>query len=441
MNQFTFEGKQKSTLLGFALVGLVCLILSFFMDEADQHHMRFWSTLLLNTVYFTGISFIALFVLAAFTTAWAGWYVNFKRVWEAYSLFLIVGLVFLCIIILGVWFHWHHLYHWAVEGIDDPTNPNYDRIIAGKSGFLNKWWYTLGTIGFVGIWYLFAKKMRSISVAEDSAGFDSAYSHHRSYKKWAATLLPIAAFSSAAMIWQWVMSIDSHWYSTMFAWYSTASWFVGMIALTIMMLLYLKGKGYFESVTDEHIHDLGKYLFAFSIFWTYLWFSQFMLIWYANNGEETVYFHLRRNDYTVLFFANLVINFLIPFLVLMRNDTKRKYGTLWFVAIVTFFGHWLDFFQMIKPGAYAAVNGLHGAAADHGAGHDMEHTADGFGIMEHADHAAGFVSGYTLPGFLDLGVFIGFTALFIYVAFYHLSKASLQPKNDPYLEEALHHHV
>lgn len=433
MNQFTFEGKQKSVLLSFIAVGFLCLILSFFMDSTD-HHMRFWSNLLHNTVFFTGMSFIALFVLAAFTTAYAGWYVNFKRVWEAYSQFLIIGLGFMLIIIVGVWTHWHHLYHWAVDGVADPNSPNYDRIIAGKSGFLNKWWYTLGTIIIVGVWYFFAKKLRDISVAEDTEGGDAGFSYHRRYRFWAAMVLPIGAFSSAAMIWQWVMSIDSHWYSTMFAWYSSASWFVGMLAMTIMMLLYLKGKGYFESVTDEHLHDLGKYLFAFSIFWTYLWFSQFMLIWYANNGEETVYFFLRRENYPVLFFANLIINFAIPFLVLMRNSTKRKYGTLWFVAIVTFFGHWMDFFLMVKPGAYEAVSGHHGAEAGHGA--EAAH-----GAAEHAEHAAGFVNGFTLPGFLELGIFLGFTALFIYMAFHHLSKASLKPKNDPYLAESLHHHV
>ncbi len=437
MNQFTFEGKQKTTLIGFMILGLVCLGLSFVFDET-AHHMRFWSNFLHNTVYFTGIAFISLFVIAAFTTAYAGWFTVLKRIWEAYSLFLLVGLLFLLVIIAGVWGHFHHLYHWAADGIADPTSPNYDRILAGKSGFLNKYWYAIGTILTVGVWYYFAKKLRSLSLSEDNyEGND--YAVHRRIKVFAAAFLPIAAFSSAAMIWQWVMSIDSHWYSTMFAWYSTASWFVGAISLTILTIIYLKSKGYYQNITDEHLHDLGKYLFAFSIFWTYLWFSQYMLIWYSNNGEETVYFQHRQNVYPVLFYGNLVINFALPFLILMRNSTKRKFGTLTFVSLLCFFGHWWDYFYMIKPGAL--INAEH--AAGHGAHEAVEQSgAHGSEVAHHAaEHASNFVAGFTIPGLLELGIFLGFTALFLYMAFSQLAKAALEPVNDPYYAESLHHHV
>ena len=106
-----------------------------------------------------------------------------------------------------------------------------------------------------------------------------------------------------------------------------------------------------EYVNREHLHDLGKFLFGISVFWTYLWFDQFMLIWYANNGEETIYFFERMEHYPVLFWGNLLMNFIAPFFILMRNDTKRKFGTLFFAAAIVFFGHWWDFFYMIKPGA------------------------------------------------------------------------------------------
>jgi hypothetical protein len=252
---------------------------------------------------------------------------------------------------------------------------------------------------------------------------------------YAAVLLPIFGFSSAAMIWQWVMSVDAHWYSTLFAWYSTASAFVSMIAITILTLIYLKSNGYYENVTQHHIHDLGKFLFAISVFWTYLWFSQFMLIWYANIGEETIYFKERYNNYPILFFANLGINFLVPFLILMRNDTKRKVGSVSFVAIIVLLGHWVDYFLMIKPGAlitasHAAAGADHGAAA-HGA--EAGHHA--------AEHASTFVEGFTIPGLLELGTFVGFFGLFMFVSLTVLAKAALTPKNDPYLEESVHHHV
>lgn len=417
MNQFTFEGKQKRFFLVMMAIGLVCMIASFFMDSGVPHHTRFWTNFLHNSVFFTGIAFISLFVIAAFITAWAGWYTIFKRIWEAYAQFLIIGLILMLVLAAGIWGHMHHLYHWADEEVVAG-----DILLQGKAAFLNKYFYTFGTLIIVGVWIFFARRLRMLSLAEDTSG-TADFAHHNKMKVYAAVFLPIAAFSSAAMIWLWTMSVEPHWYSTMYAWYSTASWFVAAIALTILTLLYLRGKGYFTQVTDEHMHDLGKYMFAFSIFWTYLWFSQYMLIWYSNNGEETVYFNLRRDEYPVLFYGNLIMNFGLPFLILMRNDTKRKFGTLTFVAALVLFGHWWDFFYMIKPGVYKEV--MH---AVHATG-------------EHADQAAGFVSGFTIPGFLELGTFIGFLGLFMYVAFNQLTKGSLNPENDPYYTESVHHHV
>ncbi len=213
------------------------------------------------------------------------------------------------------------------------------------------------------------------------------------------------------------MSVDAHWYSTLFGWYAGASWFVAMIALTIMIISYMKGKGYFAEVSNEHLHDLGKLLFAFSIFWTYLWFSQYMLIWYGNVGEETGYYKLRKDDYGILFYGNILINFLLPFFVLMRNDNKRKYGTLLLTSGAVFFGHWWDYFLMIKPGVIHTAHEVMGHS-DHGAGHDGEHAGEAaHSAAEHGSevaHAAGghaesvadaahgaseFLMGYNLPGF------------------------------------------
>ncbi len=424
MNQFTFEARQKTVLIGFMILGLLCLGISFFADGGVPFHTRFWTNYLHNTVFFTGIAFMSLFILSAFTTAWAGWYVNMKRVWEAFSSFMIPGLILLLVVIIGIWGHFHHLYHWT--DAEDVAN---DPILSGKSGFLNKTWYTLGTLIIVGLWIVFYQRIRSLSVAEDKEGkgLNDGFKHHKKIRIWSAAFLPIAGFSSAAVIWQWIMSLDAHWYSTLFAWYTGASWFVAAMALTIMLMIYLKGKGYFTNITADHFHDMGKFLFGFSIFWTYLWFSQFMLIWYGNVGEETVYFQERMQHYPFLFYANLGLNFVLPFFVLMRNDTKRKYGTMFTASLLVFIGHWLDFFLMIKPGArHTAMEAMH-HAGDH--------------AEEAAHHAVGFAMGFTIPGLLEIGTMLGFLAGFLYVAFYTLSKAKLAPTNDPYIEEAGHHHV
>lgn len=430
MNQFIFESKHKTVTLGMVAVGVICLILSYIMEPAaltatgvdgvvHNTHARFWTNFLHNSVFFTGIAFISFFVITASVTAYAGWYVAFKRLWEAFGSFMIVGLFLMLAIALANWFHLNHLYHWG----GDITG---DRILEHKSSFLNNYWYTFGTIIIVGVWYFFWMNLRRISLDEDQNG-TTEYTHHKKIRKWSAIFMPIAGFTSAAIIWQWVMSVDGHWYSTMFAWYATASWFVSAISLTILTMIWLKSKGYYTAITDEHMHDLGKFLFAFSIFWTYLWFSQYMLIWYANNGEETIYFRIRQDEFPILFYGNLVMNFALPFLILLRNDTKRKYGTLIFVSVLCLFGHWWDYFQMIKPGVMHTAQGYVNDAAgiSHGEG----------------GHAAGFVSGFTLPGLLELGVFVGFLGLFFYVILNTLSKAALVPKNDPYLGESFHHHI
>lgn len=429
MKQFTFEAKQKNFLIATMALGLVCLLLSYVMEpeqiSAAGVHARFWTNFLHNAVFFTGMAFMITFVIAAFTLAYAGWYVIFKRIWEAFSLFLVPGIIMMVIIGIAVYAHLNHLYHWS----DTEAVAN-DRVLSGKSSFLNKNWYLFGTIIIGGGYIFFAKKFRQISLEEDARGKEVAdFAFHRNLRKYAAVFLPIAAFTGPVMVWQWVMSVDAHWYSTLFAWYSMASWWLGACALTIMIIIYLKSKGYLEMVTKEHLHDLGKFMFAFSIFWTYCWFSQYMLIWYTNNGEETVYYFQRKKDFPVLFFGNLVINFVLPFLILMRNTTKRRYGTLLFTSALVFVGHWFDYFYMIKPGVLNTATEI------------LEHGHASEGAHEAATHGSSFVAGFTIPGLLELGTFLGFTAFFVYFVFNQLSKAAIVPQNDPYLDESLHHEV
>jgi hypothetical protein len=421
------------------------------------------------------------------------------------SQFMWVGIILMGVIVLGVWGHFHHLYHWNSTDLNltDPEAPHYDRILAGKKSFLNPIWFTVGTIGFLAIWYFWAKNLRQASVDQDTME-TSEFKYYRIQRKWAASFLPLGGFLSTVFLWQSVMSIDSHWYSTMFAWYSMVSMWLGAISMTVMLIIYLKSLGYLEYVTQNHLHDIGKFLFGISVFWTYLWFDQFMLIWYANNGEETIYFNERMTHYPVLFWGNLLLNFVTPFLILMRNDTKRKFGTMFFVALIVFFGHWWDYFYMIKPGARISAHeamelaeGKHGdshssvapakqeapaepakaeshdATAGHAADthaapadttanthsadagkHEDAHPVateataasggdhgDGHGADGHhaVDESKAFKLGYTLPGLEELGILIGFVCLFLFFFFNQLSKVSLVPLKDPFLEESLHH--
>jgi hypothetical protein len=210
------------------------------------------------------------------------------------------------------------------------------------------------------------------------------------------------AISSSTSAWDWLMSIDAHWFSTLYGWYVFSGLLVSTMAVIILILIFLKNQGFMQHVNKEHMHDLGKYLFAFSILWMYLWFSQYLLQWYGNIPEETVYFVERITHFKTLFFANLIINFVLPFLILMARNSKRMDLILGIAAVIIFMGHWLDYFLAIMPGI---------------AGEDAH------------------------IGFFEIGLTIGYAGLFLMVVFYMLTKASLVPVNHPYFKESLEYHT
>jgi len=201
-----------------------------------------------------------------------------------------------------------------------------------------------------------------------------------------------------------VMSIDPHWFSTMFGWYVFASWWVSGLALMTFLVARLKEKGYLSMVNSNHIHDLGKFVFAFSIFWTYIWFGQFLLIYYANIPEETVYFvqRLTTSPYSWIFYLNLVMNFFLPFLLFMTRDSKRHISIIKVVCPIVLVGHWFDFYLMINPGIMQNSGGV---------------------------------------GFMEIGMTLIYGAAFIYITLNSLSKMPLVAKNHPMMQESLHHHI
>jgi hypothetical protein len=226
---------------------------------------------------------------------------------------------------------------------------------------------------------------------------------------WSAIYIVFFALTVMSSIpWLWLMSIDAHWYSTMYSWYTFASTFVAGIALITLFVIFLKNNNYLELVNREHLQDLGKFMFAFSIFWTYLWFSQFMLIWYANIPEETVYFKPRaEGPYSGIFWMMLIMNFLAPLLILMRGGSKRNYTTMVFMCLLIIFGHWLDFYQMVFPSPMSDAKGQ------------------------------------TYVPFIlyDFGVALGFVGVIMFVTARALTKAPLLAKNHPFIKESIIHHV
>ena len=376
-------------------------------SKSDPHEQaRFWGSLMQNAVYFLLVTNAAMFFLCATTLAWGGWQMAFRRVTEAVSAVVPVIGVICGVILLAICFgNNHEIYHWTVN------KSELDNTLLYKSGFLNKEFFAVWTLITIAGWSLLGRKMRRLSRSVD----DKVLTREEGKKYiwnntvWAALFIVFFALTVMSSIpWLWLMSIDAHWFSTMYSWYTFASTFVAGVALITLFVVFLKNNNYLELTNQEHLHDLGKFMFAFSIFWTYLWFSQFMLIWYSNQPEETIYFinrignKVHTSPYKGIYWLMFLINFLAPLLILMTRGAKRNYTTITFMSLLILFGHWLDFYQMVFPGPSP-------------------------------DHA---------PTMLyDFGVGLGFVGLIMFVTGKALSKAPLLAKNHPFLKESIIHHT
>jgi Ni/Fe-hydrogenase subunit HybB-like protein len=372
-------------------------------SKSDPHaQARFWGSLLQNSVYFLLVVNAAMFFICATTLAWGGWQLSFRRVSEAVSACVpVVGTICGVILLIICFGGNHEIYHWT-----DTAHVETDSILNFKKGFLNKNFFTVVTVLTILLWSLLGWKMRKLSRSTDEKPLtvEEGKKYMWNNTVWAAIFIVVFALTVMSSIpWLWLMSIDAHWYSTMYSWYTFASSFVAGIALITLFVVYLKNNNYLELTNEEHLHDLGKFMFAFSIFWTYLWFSQFMLIWYANLPEETTYFKPRAQGmYSGVFWLMFIINFLAPLLILMTRGAKRNYATITFMSLLILFGHWLDFFQMVFPG------------------HQQEH----------------------VPMMLwDFGVALGFVGLIMFLTGNALSKAPLIAKNHPFIKESVIHHT
>jgi hypothetical protein len=405
---FTVPSRYRTWSLALIGVGVLSVIVGFFLyGTGDVHHKtRFWATLLHNSVYFLLICNASMFFICATTLAWGGWQIAFGRVMEAISAAVPVIGILALVVLLSIAFgghHMTHIYHWT-----DTEAVASDSILHGKSGFLNLKFFTIWTVLTIGFWSVLGFKMRKLSRELDNRPAGTIEEGRKYIWKntvWAAIF--IVWFSLTVMSvtpWLWLMSIDAHWYSTMYSWYSFSSTFVAGLSLIALFIIYMKNQGYLEYVTDEHLHDVGKFMFAFSVFWTYLWFSQYMLIWYANIPEETVYFKSRTEGgpYSGIFWLTLIINFVAPLLLLMRRGSKRNYTMMTFMAVLIIVGHWLDFYQMI----FASV------------------------AKEHVE-----------LNLFDLGVAAGFVGTIMLVAGNVLSKNALVARNHPFLKESIIHHT
>ena len=363
-----------------------------------QMQNRPWSAFYVAAIFFLLLTLGVLAFYAIQIASQAGWSPVIFRVMEGITAYLLPGSIIFFILLVAAGMHWNHMFHWMDPEVVNPKSEHFDKLIYAKKGWLSVGRFLITAFIFLTGWNIYRHFSRKFSLAQDESNDDSNY---KKLFKASAAFLVFFIVSESIMSWDWIMSVDPHWYSTLFGWYVFASFFVSGITMITIVTIYLQSKGCLPEVNKSHIHDLAKFMFGISIFWTYLWFSQFMLIWYSNIPEEVTYFITRIRDYNLPFFGMLALNFIFPLLILMSADFKRLTWIIIGAGSVILFGHYIDFFNMIMPAT---------------------------------------VGDQWYIGASEIGSILFFAGLFIFIVFNALSKVSLNAKRYPLMEESKHFH-
>jgi hypothetical protein len=370
------------------LLGAVATIGGILVDSK-----RGWSSFLMNHFYFMSLAIGGLFITAIQHLTGAMWSAPIRRIAESFTAYL----PFVLVGFAGVAFGAHHIFEW--------THPEFvkgDAILEHKAGYLNLTFFIVRNVIAIFIWIFFAKKMVGNSVAQDD---DGNISHTNKNRVLAPIFLALFAITFTMSAFDLIMSLDPHWFSTMFGVYCFAGSFYSSLALTAIIAVLLRRAGYLTHIVNEnHLHDLGKFMFAFTVFWAYIAFCQFMLIWYANMPEETFYFMNRfKGNWAGFSVFLLAGKFLVPFFGLLTRQAKRSETRLLYVGFFMLIAQWIDLVWLVQPQVQP--------------------------------------EGYNFKGlWIDLGAFIGLGGVFVLFLTRFLSRNSVVAIRDPKLVEAVFHH-
>ncbi|MBG0861185.1 MAG: hypothetical protein IQL11_16935 [Bacteroidales bacterium] len=382
--QFIFSKQYRNILPILAAVSLVVFLLAVVLSGSGS--ARIWSNILLNNQFFLGISLGAAFFIAVHRVATSGWQTVIQRVPDAMTSFLPVAFILMLLIYFGM----NDIYAWADSEV-------YEGLTGAKKIWLNIPFYFVRMVLYFAGWIFFIRMMKKNS---ESLTISSDLKYHNRRKIFAGLFLVFFGITVSASSWDWIMSLKPDWYSTIFGWYVLISMFVASLCFIILITWLLRRMGYLKVLRSDHVHDLAILLFAFSIFWAYQWFAQYLLIWYGHLPEETSYFIPRQHEFTLLFFLNLGINFIVPFFGLIRTSSKYNLNRVAAIAAMTLIGHWIDYWLLIMP------------------------------------ETAGTKATIGLP---EISMTLIYACGFIYIFFRTLSHGPLIVKNDPFLQESLNY--
>lgn len=384
-NNYQLSRSGMFLLLFLALIGVATVVAGFLTDV-----QRTWANLLINNFLFLSLAIGSAFFLAIQYVSQSGWSSGFKRVPEAVSQYVPVAAVFFLLMIPGL----KHLYAWANADVVAR-----DALLQHKSPFLNIPFFLIRNTVYFGLWIWLILFLRKLSLREDREGGLKWFEKSEFYSK---VLIFVLAITFSFMIFDWMMSVDPHWYSTIFAIKNFITSFYHGSVLVILLVLFLHDKGFFPFLNKSHLLDFSRYIFILAIIWGYLWFAQFMIIWYGNIPEETLYFAKRMEwPWSLLFYGNIILNWAVPFLILLPKAPSQSKAVIRWVSFFVMLGLWVDYYLQIVPG-----------------------TTGTFHI-----------------GWIEIGMLIGFLGIFLLVILKALSRAPLIAKHHPYLEESLEHHT
>ena len=372
--------------LGVGLIGLITSGAGYFIDKT-----QFFFSYLTAFVFWMSIALGGLFFTQVHHLVNAKWSVVLRRFFENIMTGMWILLVFFLPLLLGL----HDLYHWSHTEIAMA-----DPILSKKIGYLNINFFVIRSIVYFAIWIFLSFRLFRLSMEQDQRHTPELTSKMK-VMSGIGTILFALTITYASF--DWLMSLDPHWYSTIFGLYFFSGCVVGIIAFLTLIVLHLHFYGHLrQTITVEHYHDLGKLLFGFTIFWAYMAYSQYFLIWYANIPEETIWFsHRWQGSWKYISLILLFGHFVLPFLLLMPRITKRKALPLGIMSVWMLIMHWLDLYWLIMPNFHK--------------------------------HTAHF-------SWLDFTTVIGIGGIFCWYIWIKFRKHSLVPVNDPMLEASIHFH-